>query len=96
MRYQNHKNVLFNVRSMCSHSTQFVRDNNRRVKLLQTHTAKHNNGLLFGSTNNEKIQLKYRTNFMTSLKNAFEITKLCWKHDPNFNIKSFEKGSKQV
>lgn len=43
-----------------------------------------------------QINKNYRINYLSSLKNIFQTTKLKLKYDPDFNIESFKKGTKQV
>lgn len=38
----------------------------------------------------------YQPNYFNSLKNKFQISKLRFQHDPNFNMESFKRGTKQV
>lgn len=43
-----------------------------------------------------RIGKNYRINYLSNLKNIFQTTKLKLKYDPDFNVESFKKGTKQV
>jgi len=38
----------------------------------------------------------YQVGYLTRLKTQYKMTMLQWEHDPEFNIESFKKGTKQV
>lgn len=38
----------------------------------------------------------YRVTYLQNLKNNWNMQKLKWQHDPNFDLKSFNEGVKQV
>lgn len=42
------------------------------------------------------ILKKYRIGYPQLFKNAFKTIMLRWRHDPEFDLESFKKGTKQV
>jgi len=42
------------------------------------------------------IKQHYKVGYLALLKTHYKITMLQWEHDPEFDIESFKRGTKQV
>lgn len=45
---------------------------------------------------NFNVKNGYRIKQIPNLINRFKILKLMWQHDPDFNLESYKRGTKQV
>jgi len=90
---------IYNTRKLYPQSINqvpvtYFTDSLNRYKISQPCTSENYNPI---SMNDSWVFTEmYRIGYPLLIKNAIKIAMLRWQHDPEFNLESFKKGTKQV
>lgn len=95
-KFRYHNRVLPNTRVLYSQSRVLINQNHKLFQKIQPSTIKQYNPTLFNITNKNAFNQRQNFNFLHDLKNKYQTTRLQWQYDPDFNLESFKRGSKQV
>jgi len=91
---------IYNTRKLYPQSinevpvTYFTNSFNRH-KISQLCTSENCNPISMNDSSLLMIEM-YGLSPLLLMRNAFKLTMLRWQHDPEFNLESFKKGTKQV
>jgi len=91
---------IYNTRKLYPQSINqlpvtYFTDSFNRHKISRLCTSENCNTISINDSSLAMTEI-YKFNPLPVMINAFKITMLRWQHDPEFNIESFKKGTKQV
>lgn len=100
--FPSHGNKISNTRKLYPQSiiinqvpVTYFTDSFNRYKISQLCTSENYNPISMKDSSWVIIK-KYRIGYSQLFKNLFKTSMLRWQHDPEFNLESFKKGTKQV